>query len=57
VARPCLGYIVNPRVLTAKKGLAFGSKRSVCMDIPAERKALPGRPLAPAISPIRGSRR
>ena len=38
---------------TAKKGLAFGSKRSVCRDIPAA-KALPGRPLAPAIAPIRG---
>ena len=41
---------------TAKKGLAFGSKRSVCVDIPAA-KALPGRPLAPAVAPIRGSRR
>ena len=33
----CLRDIVNLVVPTAKKGLAFGSKRSVCMDITAAR--------------------
>jgi DNA-binding transcriptional LysR family regulator len=37
----CLRGIVNLMVPTAKKGLAFGSKRSVCMDIPAVRRRCP----------------
>ena len=36
------GFSVQKPGPTARKGLAFGSKRSVCMDIPAA-KALPGR--------------
>ena len=54
--KPVRRFSRTQTVPTAKKGLAFGSKRSVCVDIPAA-KALPGRPLAPAIALIRGSRR
>jgi len=40
----------------AKKGLAFASKKSVSSDVNGATEVLPGRPLAPAIAPIRGSR-
>jgi len=54
-ARPLPCDIVN--LMSARaKGLAFGSKRSVCVDIPAARSA-PGDPLARRIAPIRGARR
>src|SRR5271166_5344003 len=39
----------------AKKGLAFCSKESVCTEVGAA-EAARGRPLAPAIAPIRGLR-
>src|SRR5277367_6437417 len=46
-------------VPTAKKGLAFGSKRSVCMDIPAARSAAPqtlspGERADPGLASVRG---
>jgi hypothetical protein len=44
------------QVSTAKKGLAFGSKESMCTHVRDLAKALPGGPLAPAVEPIRGSR-
>jgi hypothetical protein len=48
VARALLARLLSryrqPHIPTAKKGLAFGSKRSVCMDIPAARSRCPADP-------------
>jgi hypothetical protein len=42
---------------SAKKGLAFRSKKSVCVHtFPGVAESRTGAPLAPTIQPIRGSR-
>ena len=42
--------------LVAQKGLAFGSKESMCMDVRRRAKSPRGEPFAPVIASIRGSR-